>query len=68
MKTVSSILERGNCRQRRIRAFGEMVAILWAQGNDGATVRLEHLWNKFSQKAQFCLFCAYPKAGFTKDM
>jgi len=68
MKTVSSILERGNCRQRRIRAFGEMVAILWAQGLNGATVQLEHLWNKFCEQHEFCLFCAYPKTGFTQDI
>ncbi|MDB5198877.1 MAG: hypothetical protein JWO92_840 [Chitinophagaceae bacterium] len=68
MKTVSAIIERGNCRQRRIRAFGEMVAILWAQGLNGATVHLEHLWNKFSEQHQFCLFCAYPKSGFTQDI
>jgi hypothetical protein len=68
MKTVSGIIERGNCRQRRIRAFGEMVAILWAQGLNGATVQLEHLWNKFSEQHKFCLFCAYPKSGFTQDI
>ena len=68
METVSSIIERGNCRQRRIRAFGEMVAILWAKGLNGATVHLEHLWNKFCEQHQFCLFCAYPKSGFTQDI
>jgi hypothetical protein len=67
--TVSEILQngRGNTN-RKIRAFGEMVAVLWAQGNNGATVRLEHLWNKFCQSEKFCLFCAYPKSGFTADL
>jgi hypothetical protein len=51
----------------KIRAFGEMVAILWAQGNKDATVKLEELWNKFCQKEELCLFCAYPKNGFTSD-
>lgn len=68
MNTVSSIIERGSCQDRHIRAFGEMVAILWAQGLNGATVQLEHLWNKFCQQNKFCLFCAYPKSGFTQDM
>jgi len=68
MQTVSKLLEKAGKKDRRIRAFGEMVAILWAQGNNGATIQLEHLWNKFSKKAQFCLFCAYPKTGFTEDM
>lgn len=68
METVSGLIEKAGKHKRRIRAFGEMVALLWAQGNDGATIQLEHLWNKFCKKEQFCLFCAYPKAGFTKDM
>ena len=67
-ETVSEIMKRGGCRNRRVRAFGEMVAILWAQGNSGATVNLEHLWNNFCAKESFCLFCAYPKSGFTKDI
>jgi hypothetical protein len=44
-----------------------MVAILWAKGQVGATVRLEQLWNKFCQRESFCLFCAYPQSGFTQD-
>lgn len=67
-KTVSELIEKGGCQNRRIRAFGEMVAILWAQGHNGATVQLEHLWNKFCEKKSFSLFCAYPKSGFTDDM
>jgi hypothetical protein len=68
MHTVSQIIERCHKTKRRIRAFGEMVALLWAQGFSGATVHLEHLWNKFCKKEEFCLFCAYPKTGFTGDI
>jgi hypothetical protein len=68
IKTISSVIEKGTCRQRKVRAFGEMVAILWAQGLNGATVRLEHFWNKFCDEHKFSLFCAYPKAGFTQDI
>jgi|SRR5688572_24837513 len=50
---------------RRVRAFGEMVAVLWDRGQNAATVRLEHLWHKLCQEEEFSLFCAYPKAGFT---
>jgi hypothetical protein len=66
--TIGSILERASIHKRRVRAFGEMVAILWAQGNHGATVALEALWNGFMKKEAFSLFCAYPKAGFTTDL
>jgi hypothetical protein len=66
-KVVSDLLTRARGNGRRVRAFGEMVAVLWAQGHNGATVRLEHLWNQFAQKEAFSLFCAYPRSGFTQD-
>ncbi|MDO3628712.1 MEDS domain-containing protein [Mucilaginibacter sp. BT774] len=68
IKTVSKLIDKAGLKQRRVRAFGEMVAVLWAQGNAGATVNLEYLWNRFCEKQSFCLFCAYPKSGFTHDI
>ncbi|MBA3829469.1 MAG: MEDS domain-containing protein [Taibaiella sp.] len=68
INTVSQIIKRAQSKNRNVRAFGEMVAILWAQGNSGATVRLEHLWNEFCEKQAFSLFCAYPKSGFTMEV
>jgi MEDS: MEthanogen/methylotroph, DcmR Sensory domain len=65
--TVNGLITRARGNGRKVRAFGEMAAILWAEGNAGATVRLEHLWNKLQADQQFPLFCAYPRAGFTRD-
>src|SRR5687767_5155800 len=42
---VQEILSRAGKNGRPVRAFGEMVALLWAQGHNGATIQLEHLWN-----------------------
>ncbi len=53
---------------RRVRAFGEMVALLWDQGHHGATVRLEHLWNELCEDSGLALFCAYPRIGATRDL
>ena len=66
-QTVTELLSRAGRNDRRVRAFGEMVAVLWAQGLSGATVRLEHLWQGFCQANSFSLFCAYPRSGFTQD-
>jgi len=66
-RMVTRLLERARGRDRRVRAFGEMVAVMWGQGLNGATVRLEHLWHKFCQREAFSLFCAYPRSGFTQD-
>jgi hypothetical protein len=64
---ITTLLARARKMKRKVRAFGEMVALLWAQGHSGATVQLEHLWNKFCQTEDLCLFCAYPRSGFTQD-
>jgi hypothetical protein len=66
--SVNNILDRARGSEHRpVRAFGEMVAVLWAQGHSGATVSLEHLWHSLCREEAFALFCAYPRSGFTKD-
>lgn len=67
VNAITEVIQAAKKDNRRVRAFGEMVAILWSQGHIGATVRLEHLWNKLCENEAFCLFCAYPKNGFTQD-
>jgi hypothetical protein len=57
---MSRHIARARDRKRNVRAFGEMGALLWAQGNSGATVQLEHLWNKICKIEILSLFCAYP--------
>jgi hypothetical protein len=64
---VAKILESPRREGRRVRAFGEMVALLWADGHKGATVRLEYLWHTLCESQKFSLLCAYPRSGFAKD-
>jgi len=64
---VTSLLARVGVPMRPVRAFGEMVALLWARGDYRATVRLEQMWQTLCEERGLPLFCAYPKAGFTKD-
>ena len=45
---------------RRIRAYGEMVALLWDTGQVAAAIELESLWNCLGLQLPFSLFCAYP--------
>ena len=49
-----------------LRAFGEMVAVLWDDGKYDAAVRLEELWNSLRGERDFSLFCAYPLNGFAR--
>ena len=52
---------------RKVRAFGEMVAILWSRGHRAAAIALEALWSKLQAVEEFPLFCAYPRSVFSGD-
>lgn len=42
-----------------VRAYGEMVDILWQEGKRDAAIRLEEFWNELGKLQTFSLFCAY---------
>jgi len=44
---------------RPIRAYGEMVSLLWEAGDVMATIELERLWNDLRREVAFSLLCAY---------
>jgi PAS domain S-box-containing protein len=52
---------------RRVVAFGEMVALLWAEGRAEAAIELEKLWNELARSYSFSLRCAYPMQGFCRE-
>ncbi len=52
-------LELAGANGRRVRAFGEMVALLVADGRGDAALALEALWNGLQSRYPFVLFCAY---------
>jgi len=49
----------GRTNQSKLAAFGEMVALLWAEGKPEAAIRLEKLWNELARVHSFHLHCAY---------
>jgi hypothetical protein len=53
---------------RRVRAFGEMVVLLWKEHNQAGTLQLEHLWQDLCKSERFSLLCAYPLRGFELDV
>jgi hypothetical protein len=58
---------RARSEQNRLRAYGEMVGVLWKQGAFSAAIRLEEFWNKLLASAGFSLFCAYPIDVFNEE-
>ncbi|MDQ3706870.1 MAG: ATP-binding protein [Chloroflexota bacterium] len=53
--------------RRRVAVFGEMVALLWAEGKADVALQLEGLWNDLAQTHAFDLLCAYPMNFFTQS-
>ncbi|HVS51356.1 MAG TPA: MEDS domain-containing protein [Opitutaceae bacterium] len=59
---VGGIVRQVTAEGRKLRAFGEMVALLWQAGKRDAALGLEELWNELGSEHAFALFCAYPQA------
>jgi hypothetical protein len=64
---IGDLVAKASKRKRPIRAFGEMVVLLWDAGLTDATLELEHLWNDLQQTQAFLLFCAYPRKSFVNN-
>lgn len=60
LRAMSAIPEKTHS----LVAFGEMVALLWADGKREAAIRLEQLWNELARTHSFSLRCAYSVASF----
>jgi hypothetical protein len=48
------------CCPAGVRAYGEMVGVLWKAAQFAAAIRLEAFWNALLRDGGFRLFCAYP--------
>jgi len=48
-----------------VRAYGEMVDVLWRVGNREGAITLERLWNDLEHRGAFSLLCAYAMKRFS---
>jgi PAS domain S-box-containing protein len=71
INTISDVLRRvcnaADDKDSRVAVFGELVALLWADGKPLEALRVEDLWNNLAQKHSFSLLCAYPITGFKNE-
>jgi len=51
-----------------VRAYGEMVDLLWRRGLQAAAIDLEKLWNELAATREFALLCAYRLDIFEPDV
>jgi hypothetical protein len=59
-EVVGGLIRRAAASGRTVRAYGEMVSLLWDEGNVLAALELEARWNELGHELPFTLFCSYP--------
>lgn len=67
-RVIGSTISQAAKSHHHVRVFGELVALLWADGNHASAIRVEELWNDLGKLYPFSLFCAYPMHGFNRDI
>jgi anti-sigma regulatory factor (Ser/Thr protein kinase) len=60
---IGDVIDGAAADGRPVRVFGEMVALLWDEGNVTGALELESLWNELATGREFSLLCAYPSAA-----
>jgi len=58
-RVVGGLIRHAVHGGRPVRAYGEMVALLWDTGLVEAAIRLEGMWNALARRHAFSLFCGY---------
>jgi signal transduction histidine kinase len=68
-ETIGGLLDEVRTRRpgMPIRAFGEMVDLLWRDGKPNAATSLEGLWNQLAAVQRFSLLCAYHIGNFREQ-
>jgi hypothetical protein len=68
-RSVGDIIDQTRRGRERtpVRAYGEMVDVLWKQGRAEAAIRLEVLWNNLAETHTFSLLCGYSIGNFYKQ-
>lgn len=67
IEVIGGLVAKVSDGRPRVKAFGEMVALLWSEGNYAGAIRLEELWNNLQKTYSFSLFCAYPMNAFSGE-
>jgi hypothetical protein len=57
--SIGGLIARVRLDYPAVRAYGEMVDVLWQRGERDAAIRLEEFWNDLAELQTFSLLCAY---------
>ena len=63
-RAVGTPVAEALARYGGVRAYGEMVSLLWMRGQHEAAIELEELWNELIGYHPIALLCGYAAQGF----
>jgi DNA-binding NarL/FixJ family response regulator len=61
---IEAAANAAKSEEPRVVMFGEAVALLHAEGNADAAIRLEQLWNEAGRTFRLDIFCGYDSSNF----
>ena len=67
-RVIGTVIAAAGAGGRPVRAFGEMVALLWDDGLVSEALQLEAMWEELGGRHPFSLFCGYRTDAVTRDM
>jgi MEDS: MEthanogen/methylotroph, DcmR Sensory domain len=67
-RVIGSLIRQGCEAGRPVRAYGELVALLWDDGLVNAAAQLEALWDQLNRQHPFSLFCGYRADSVTREI
>ena len=65
--TIGALVRKCASGARGLRAFGEMVDVLSAEGNLVGALQLEELWTQLQSTVRFELLCGYNSSALAAD-
>ena len=67
-RVIGGLIRQAGTDGRPVRAYGEMVALLWDDGLVNAAVELESMWNELGRRHSFTLSCGYRVDSVTGEV
>jgi hypothetical protein len=67
-RVIGSLIRHAGAGGRPVRAYGELVALLWDDGLVSDAAQLEGMWDELGRRHPFSLFCGYRAGSVTRDV
>src|SRR5712691_647876 len=65
--TIGDLMSELRLQYPAVRAYGELVDVLWQRGERDTALKLEEYWNELARLQPFSLLCAYRMDNLDSD-